>query len=55
MVERKERPRCRKEVGAILEKKGWSLQELAADMKANRHRYSDALRTQAHKMLEEKG
>lgn len=55
MVERKERPRCRKMIESILAEKGLSLKALIDDMDCNRHRYSDGLRTQARRMIEEKG
>lgn len=52
MVPRRERPRCRKEVERVLAERQCTLEDL---LKPNDHfRVSDAMRTQARKMIAER-
>jgi hypothetical protein len=51
---KKERPRCRRVIENMLRGKPGGLEQLVQEMKQNRHRYSEGLRIQARKMLEER-
>lgn len=50
-VERRERPKCRKEIEQLLRDKNCTLQDLVTE--ENRYKIGDGMRIQANKMIDE--